>query len=230
VGSDADPFTQRADRPDVLVVERCRLTGMALAAVIESRPWTGSVRTAACFDPADTAPTDLVIVDARSHDAAALPELVHRYRPEAGLLVMAVGREEADIVGWAERGVAGILVEDDGLADLDAVGQTVAHGQVACSGSVAGVLLRHLYQRTSGLRPEPADDVHLTPREREVLALIELGWTNKQIARQLCIEIRTVKNHVHNLLEKLRVGRRSEAAAWRRHLDPTSVGTSPYPV
>jgi two-component system, NarL family, nitrate/nitrite response regulator NarL len=227
VGSDGDPSTPRTDGPAVLVVERCRLTGAALAAVIESRPWSGSVRITARFDPADTAPADLVIVDARSDDAAGLPELVHRYRPTAGLLVMAVGREEADIVGWAERGVAGILAEDDGLADLDAVGETVAHGQSACSGTVAGVLLRHVHLRMSASQPEPAGDVHLTPREREVLALIELGWSNKQIARQLCIEIRTVKNHVHHLLEKLRVSRRDEAAGWRRRVDLPSVGTGP---
>lgn len=233
MGCDVGPSTQRADRPVVLVVERCRLAGVALAAVIESRPWAGSVRITARFDPADTVPIDLVIVDARSHDAAALPELVHRYQPTAGLLVMAVGREEADIVGWAERGVAGILAEDDGLAELDAVGETVARGQVACSGSVAGVLLRHLHVRMSGERPEPAEDVYLTPRECEVLALIELGWSNKQIARQLCIEIRTVKNHVHNLLEKLRVSRRGEAAAWRRRVDGVdlaSVGTGAHRV
>jgi DNA-binding CsgD family transcriptional regulator len=133
VGSNGDPSRPRPDGPDVLVVERCRLTGVALAAVIDSRPWTGSVRIAAHFDPADTAPADLII-----------------------------------------------------------------------------------------------DDGHLTPREREVLALIELGWSNKQIARQLCIEIRTVKNHVHNLLEKLRVSRRGEAAVWRRRINPPSVGTSPH--
>ena len=215
MASQFEPSTRPADVPAVLVVERCRLAGVALAAVIASRPWSGSVRSVVRFDPADSARTDLVIVDARDPGAAALPELVHRYQPEAGLVVLSVGPDEADIVSWAERGVAGILTEDDGLAELDAVGSTVAQGRAACSGSVAGVLLRQFSLRAAAPPRLSVDDVHLTPREREVLALIELGWSNKQIARQLCIEIRTVKNHVHNLLEKLRVSRRAEAAAWR---------------
>jgi DNA-binding NarL/FixJ family response regulator len=210
-----EPAAGAADLPEVLVVERCRLAGMALAAVIASRPWSGTVRTVARFDPADPARTDVVVVDARDAGAPALPELVHRYQPEAGLMVLSVGPDEADIVGWAERGVAGILTEDDGLAELDAVGTTVAQGQAACSGPVAGVLLRQFPLRTAAPPRPGVDDVHLTPREREVLTLIELGWSNEQIARQLCIGIRTVKNHVHNLLEKLRVSRRGEAATWR---------------
>lgn len=214
VGS-GEPSVRPVGRPEVLVVERCRLAGVALAAVIASRPWSGPVRTVARFDPADATRADLVIVDARDASASALPELVQRYQPEAGLVVLSVGSDEADIVGWAERGVAGILTEDDGLAELDAVGATVAQGRAACSGSVAGVLLRQFSIRRTAPPRLSVDDVHLTPREREVLALIELGWSNKQIARQLCIGIRTVKNHVHNLLEKLRVSRRAEAATWR---------------
>ena len=58
-------------------------------------------------------------------------------------------------------------------------------------------------------QPEP----YLTPRERDVLLLIEAGLTNKEIARHLDIELSTVKNHVHNVLEKLRVRHRGEAAA-----------------
>lgn len=53
----------------------------------------------------------------------------------------------------------------------------------------------------------------LTPREREILALVEAGCSNKQIARQLDIRLATAKNHVHNILEKLGVRSRGEAAA-----------------
>jgi two-component system, NarL family, nitrate/nitrite response regulator NarL len=61
----------------------------------------------------------------------------------------------------------------------------------------------------------------LTSREQEILALIDDGMSNKEIARRLTIEVRTVKNHVHNLLEKLQVHRRGEAAALVR----SRVGT-----
>jgi DNA-binding NarL/FixJ family response regulator len=203
-----------SSEPGVLVIDRCRLTGEALASVLKTRPWVGSIRTAPRLDPMDRM-TGLIIVNARDADAAALPELVHRYNPDASLIVLGVGGDAAEIVRWAERGVAGILTEDDGLDELDAVAATVASGRPACSRPVAGVLLRQFSVCAPAAPGVRADAVHLTPREREVLALIELSWTNKQIAHHLCIEVRTVKNHVHNLLEKLRVSRRSEAATWR---------------
>jgi DNA-binding NarL/FixJ family response regulator len=58
------------------------------------------------------------------------------------------------------------------------------------------------------------DDVGLTPREFEVLELIAQSLTNQQIADQLFIEVGTVKNHVHNILNKLNVTSRGEAAAY----------------
>jgi DNA-binding NarL/FixJ family response regulator len=189
------------------------------------------VRIATRLDPEDTEGVDLVIVDARDVEASVAPELVQRYHPGAGLVVLAVAGRDADIVAWAERGVAGILTDDDDLAELDSVGMAVSRGQAACSGLVAGVLLQQFRQRTPA--PHPGlSEVRLTPREQEVLALIELGWSNKQIARHLGIEIRTVKNHVHNLLDKLRVSRRAEAAQWRVRDLPTaragSTGSPPH--
>jgi two-component system nitrate/nitrite response regulator NarL len=70
--------------------------------------------------------------------------------------------------------------------------------------------------RRMGPRGRPPGASRLTVREREILGLIDDGMSNKEIARKLCIEVRTVKNHVHNLLEKLSVHRRGEAAALLR--------------
>jgi DNA-binding NarL/FixJ family response regulator len=56
----------------------------------------------------------------------------------------------------------------------------------------------------------------LTTRERQVVALIDEGLSNKEIAARLCIELSTVKNHVHNLIEKLGARGRTEAAARMR--------------
>jgi DNA-binding NarL/FixJ family response regulator len=58
--------------------------------------------------------------------------------------------------------------------------------------------------------------MRLTPREREILRLLEEGLANKEIAQRLGIEVATVKNHVHNILEKCQVHRRGEAAARMR--------------
>lgn len=80
-------------------------------------------------------------------------------------------------------------------------------------------LERFRTQRVESLAAErrgPPCDAVLTPREKEILALIDDGLSNKQIAQRLFIEVPTVKNHVHNILEKLNVSRRSEAAAQAR--------------
>jgi DNA-binding NarL/FixJ family response regulator len=56
----------------------------------------------------------------------------------------------------------------------------------------------------------------LTPRERQVALLVGDGLSNKEIAGRLCLEVTTVKNHVHNILRKLEVARRGQAAAYLR--------------
>ncbi len=84
-----------------------------------------------------------------------------------------------------------------------------------CTPRIAALLLRRVAEaaapRSSGLE-------RLTPRETEIVDLIEQGLSNKQIARRLSIELATVKNHVHNILEKLEVARRGEAVARVRAL------------
>jgi two-component system nitrate/nitrite response regulator NarL len=89
-------------------------------------------------------------------------------------------------------------------------------GELLCSPKFAAMLLAQLAavapQTVSGRRITDRA-AKLTPREREVLDRIGQGLTNKEIARQLGISSATVKNHVHHLLEKLAVQRRSQALA-----------------
>jgi len=102
---------------------------------------------------------------------------------------------------------------------------TVAEGGVACSPRVAAVFLRRL----AGVSRDSADsaDVYLTMRERQVLALVDEGLYNKEIAKRSGVEVSTVTNHVHHVLEKLGAKRRGEAAARaRRALLGISRGSS----
>jgi two-component system nitrate/nitrite response regulator NarL len=74
--------------------------------------------------------------------------------------------------------------------------------------------LSDLAQMFAGVENNITDATTLTSREIEVLGLISKGYTNQQIAQHLVIEVGTVKNHVHNILEKLNVSSRNEAAAY----------------
>jgi two-component system, NarL family, nitrate/nitrite response regulator NarL len=68
-----------------------------------------------------------------------------------------------------------------------------------------------------------ATAARLTPRESEIVRLIEHGLSNKEIARHLTIQLATVKNHVHNILEKLDVRRRADAVRVAHSREPYSV-------
>jgi DNA-binding NarL/FixJ family response regulator len=95
--------------------------------------------------------------------------------------------------------------------ELAAILCSAGPGELACSPRLAAILFRHVaaLARDQG----SAQSRLLTPREREILELIDGGLMNKEIASALSIELTTVKNHVHHILEKLGVTRRAAAAA-----------------
>jgi two-component system nitrate/nitrite response regulator NarL len=134
----------------------------------------------------------------------------------SGVPVIAVfGHADIDLVACARAGASGFVHRDDSFADLVGLLAGAARGETGCSAKIAATLL----QAVASLADERARrgiPASLTPREREVLQLLEEGLSNKQIARRLCIELRTVKNHVHHILEKCRVTGRYEAVAQLR--------------
>ena len=119
---------------------------------------------------------------------------------------------EYELVACAEAAIVGYVTRDHSSAELRAVVASVARGEVVCPPRIAAMLLR----RVAALAGGPDSNLgqtHLSHREREIVRLIGRGLSNKEIARDLGVEIATVKNHVHNILNKLRVHRRSDAAA-----------------
>ncbi|HEX7241600.1 MAG TPA: response regulator transcription factor, partial [Longimicrobiaceae bacterium] len=123
--------------------------------------------------------------------------------------------ETEDVVlACAEAGVSGYVSRGASLDDLVGALRSVARGELVCSPHIAGSLFRRVAALSERREASPA--AVLTPREREILGLIDQGLSNKEISRRLRIELSTVKNHVHNLLEKLQVSRRGAAAACLR--------------
>lgn len=127
-----------------------------------------------------------------------------------------------EVIRCAQAGVAGYVSRDASLEELAAAVLTVAQGDVACPPHIAGIVLRRLAAAAAGSTPKP--DHPLTLRERQIVALVDQGLCNKEIAARLGVEVSTVKNHVHNLLQKFGAKRRGEAAARARRL---AVGWSP---
>lgn len=142
-----------------------------------------------------------------------------------GVVALGVHESEEDVIACAEAGVSAYVTRNDSLDDFLAILASVARGETLCSPKLTAMLLRHVRTLSLERARGPGEQAaHLTPRETEVLRLLDEGLSNKQIAKRLCIELPTVKNHVHNILEKLSVNRRGEAVAWlhtRADLDLT---------
>jgi DNA-binding NarL/FixJ family response regulator len=132
--------------------------------------------------------------------------------PGADVVALAVPDAEADILACAEAGAAAYVTREQPIADLARAILAVARGEALCTPRVAALLLRRVAALAGERAPRPSHD-RLTERELQVVALIDQGLSNKQIASALCIEVATVKNHVHNILDKLGVHRRGQAAA-----------------
>jgi two-component system nitrate/nitrite response regulator NarL len=160
---------------------------------------------------------DIVLLDMPAPAGANAVRALVAAAPQVKVVALAVPEVERDVLAFAEAGAAGYVAREGSMEDLVAVVESVSRGEVLCSPGIAATLLRRVGALARERANEPIDG-RLTARELDVLRLIEEGRSNKEIARALSIALPTVKNHVHSILEKLNVHRRTEAAARaRRH-------------
>ena len=155
---------------------------------------------------------EVLLLDMAMPAGLSLLRVIAADYPDVRVLALAIEETEDLVIACAEAGVAGYVPRDARVVDVAAIARDAALGQAACSPRIAARLLHRVAVLAAGRPEEPADS-GLTRRETEILGLIDDGMSNKQIAHKLCIEVATVKNHVHNILAKLQVSRRSEAAA-----------------
>ena len=208
----------------IVILHRNRLFRESLALILGQQRSISVVRTSTALDqiseePASLRP-DLFILGFEVSDRGGM-EGVRRIRaisPEFKILIIDVPDNEADVLACIELGGAsGYLLQDSSVEQLISNVRAVAGGETLCSPRIASLafsrisaLARHTAEACTG---NPA---HLTQRELEVIALIEGGLSNKEIATNLHIEVQTVKNHVHSILDKLHVDSRREAARYAK--------------
>lgn len=179
----------------------------------------------------DGSPGAVVLIDAGMADSLNEVRQLGMNAPETRILALAMAPDSDDeILEAAEAGISGYVPPEAGLEELIASVEHAARGEILCTPRMAGTLARRVASLAS-LPAAPAPATSLTAREQEVLALLNIGLSNKQIARQLSIRLATVKNHVHSILAKLNVKRRGEAvAATSGRLRPASSnGSIPTP-
>jgi DNA-binding NarL/FixJ family response regulator len=179
---------------------------------------------------------DAVLVDVGAAGSTGALRQIVAAVPDSRVVAFGVAESEDLILDCAEAGVAGYVPREASLDELLAVVEGVMRDELVCSPRLAWTLLRRvgaLAQERSGAN---WDEVRLTSRETQIVGLIDEGLSNKEIASRLQIELTTVKHHVHHLLEKLGVRRRTEAAARVRHLRregwdgiPRDARSTPHP-
>jgi two-component system nitrate/nitrite response regulator NarL len=158
---------------------------------------------------------DVALLDFAMPDALSLPDTIVAAQIPVKVVAFSVTETEDEICVCAEAGIAGYVGRNGSKEDLIAAVENAVRGEVLCSPRVAASLFRRLAAHVQTTRQRPPEAA-LTSREQDIIALIDTGLSNKEIARQLKISLPTVKNHVHNILEKLQVRRRGAAAALLR--------------
>lgn len=163
------------------------------------------------FGQLDHGTPDLILLNVGTADSATLLQVGVDIGPATRVVVYGLSMDrELEIVAAAEAGVAGLHVASESFAHLLDLIQNSGSGQARCSPEVSAILMRRVYAFAARSNPDSSTD-SLTARETEILALLDQGLTNQQIATRLSVAVHTVKNHVHSLLTKLGVASRAEA-------------------
>jgi DNA-binding NarL/FixJ family response regulator len=159
---------------------------------------------------AKTLTPDVVLMDMLMPvmDGIAATAEIRRDLPDTEVIALTSVLEDTAVVGAVRAGAIGYLLKDTQADELRLAISAAAAGQVQLSPPAAARLLREV--RT----PETVAPTALTERERDVLRLLARGKANKEIALELFIGEKTVKTHVSNLLSKLGVQSRTQAALY----------------
>jgi len=207
----------------IVIVADVRFYRDGLADIIARHPrcsvlGTASTRRDAVDRVRETVP-DIVLLDTAMPEGLDTAAEIVSFAPSAKVVAIALDETPHAVLEWAEVGASGYVPRDASLTDLVAAIERTARGELQCSAQVAAGMIRRVWAlaKVAGDRQLPGGSVRLTPREREIMRLIDQGMSNKDIARHLGIGVATAKSHVHHILEKLHVRGRSQAAARMRY-------------
>lgn len=164
-------------------------------------------------------PPDVLVLDLGLPERGGLAAARVARAALSGTRILMIGCSELerDVLAALEAGASGYVLQGASIDELVRCLRAVARGGAVCSPEVAGLVIGRLAEYSSHWRQvREGAAVRVTPREIEILRLVDDGLSNKEIAARLRIELQTVKNHVHNILDKLGVGRREEAVRFAR--------------
>lgn len=144
--------------------------------------------------------------------------------PRLACLMLTSFDDEDALLDAIMAGASGYVLKHIKGSDLVSAVRTVASGQSMLDPATTAQLMRSPRAEPAGTPSLPPELTSLSPRERNILALIGDGLTNREIGRKRYLSEKTVKNHISRLLAKLGVQRRVQAAVLASHLDQDEAG------
>jgi two-component system nitrate/nitrite response regulator NarL len=205
----------------VLVVTQSRYSAEALAAALERHPDVRVAGAASSPEDARRQARELqpavALIDLRPAEGIPLAQEVRRI---CGSRIVGLGvRDDRELLGWAGAGVAGAATRNDSLAFVPEAITRIVDGSEAWSETATVILKQYALEVARIRRIAESRAYGLTSREAEVLELVAQGFSNKEVARLLRLEVHTVKNHVQHLFRKVGVHHREDlaGAAMRDH-------------
>lgn len=160
---------------------------------------------------------DVIVVDiALGQDGLdARNKIAALHRDATGVPIVALGLDEddAEVLALFEAGAAAFVSKNHSIDDMAAIIATAAQGEVHLAPRVVRLMQERLVALHCAQQPAGWSGLgKLSHRERHILELVGRRLSNKQIARELGLEVSTIKNHMHNIIVKLGVKNRVEAA------------------
>jgi two-component system response regulator DevR len=209
----------------LLIVDDHEVVRQGLVALLDRRPGfqvvaeAGSVETA--IAEARRHQPDLVVMDVRLPDGSGVEACreIRSELPDTRVIMLTSYPDDEAVLSAIVAGAAGYLLKQIRARDLVAALEAVGRGESLLDPAVTERVLDRVRRMASG---QQADELSvLTPQEQKILMLVAEGKTNKEIASEVFLSDKTVKNYVSSILSKLNLERRAQAAAFvaRHRLD-----------
>lgn len=204
----------------ILLVDDHVLFRRGLEALLSRRPGVEVVGEASngleAVDQARETMPDVILMDIHMPvcDGLKAVESIKREMPHVQIIMLTVSDDDRDLFTAIKNGASGYLLKnlepDQLFEQLDGI----RRGEAAIIGTTAAKILREFRKPALQAAPEQDPVEVLTPREAEILQKLVNGATNRQIAQELCITANTVKIHLRNILDKLHLQNRIQAAVY----------------
>ena len=205
----------------LVLIDDNRLFREGILAMVQTQPDFHVLAASADVDEAiqkvREARPDVVLLDLGlgNHDSLSLTVTLRAEVPSAKVIIMGLMPSQEDVGDYVTAGASGFIMKEATFEEFFSTIRAVARGGEVLPQQLTYSLFAQIARNAvGGDKARVLEAVRLTKRERQVVALLGEGLSNKAIASQLRVAVHTVKSHVHNVLEKLALRSRLEVAAF----------------